>query len=106
MLARNTIWLGVCMALSGKYKRWNGWVVVLLGVGAFLGFGNSLLQLSRYGADLASGFGSGDWTMIVVWSVLLVMWALVLGLLSGIAVGRYWYGVSDGAAGGSMASSD
>jgi hypothetical protein len=94
------------MAMSGRKKRWNGWVVALLGAGSILGFSNSVLQLSRYGADLSSSFGSTDWTMIVVWSVLLVTWALVLGLLFGIAIGRHWYGVSDGASGGSVASSD
>lgn len=48
--------------------------------------------------------------MIVVWGVLLVLWALVLGVISGIVLGRRWYGsgdaLTDGAAQGSMASSD
>lgn len=109
-IAASAIWLGMFMAVSGRNKRWNGWVVGLLGAGSVLGFGNSVLQLGRYGADLSSGFGSADWIMIVIWSVMLVVWALVLGLLSGIAVGRYWYGVTDSVAGGvstgSMASSD
>ena len=107
---RGVFGLGIFMARAGRGKSWNGWVVALLGAGSVLGFCNSLLQLSRYGADLSSSFGSADWAMIVIWSVLLVVWVLALGFLLGITVGRHWYGVtesvSDSVAGGSMASSD
>ncbi len=98
------------MALQKKNRRWNRWVVSLLAVGACLGLLNSVLQLSRYGSDLASRFSSADWTMIVIWCVLLVLWALILGAISGVALGRRWYGrgdaLPDGATRGSMASSD
>lgn len=102
--------LGAFMGHLDRERRWNGWVVALLSAGAVLGFSNSVLQLSRYGTDVASRLGSADWTMIIIWGVLLVVWALVLGILSGIAIGRHWYGVSDGVVDGvsprSMASSD
>ncbi len=110
LLSLCVVWLGMFMTVHKKYRRWNGWVVALLAVGASLGLLNSVLQLSRYGSDLASRFSSADWTMIVVWCVLLVVWALVLGGISGVVLGRRWYGategLTDGAAQGSMASSD
>jgi len=98
------------MTLPKRDRHWNGWVVWLLAIGAGLGLINSVLQLSRYGADVASRFGSADWTMIVIWGALLVVWALVLGGISGVALGRRWYGFScgvvDGVSQRSMASSD
>ncbi len=98
------------MTMPKRDRHWNGWVVWLLAFGAGLGLINSVLQLSRYGTDVASRFGSADWTMIVIWGALLVVWALVLGGISGVALGRRWYGFSDGVVDGvsqrSMASSD
>ncbi len=85
-------------------------MLVLMAAGAVLGATNSVLQLGRYGPDIAARFGSSDWTMIIVWSALLIGWTLILGTISGIALGRRWYGnrdnVSDGISGRSMASSD
>lgn len=98
------------MTLPKRDRHWNGWVVLLLAIGAGLGLINSLLQLSRYGNDIASSFGASDWTMIVIWSALLVAWALILGGISGVALGRRWYGLASGVADGvsqrSVASSD
>lgn len=85
-------------------------MVWLLAMGAGLGLFNSVLQLSRYGTDVVPRLAASDWTMIVVWSALLVVWALILGGISGVALGRRWYGVStgvdDGVSQRSMASSD
>lgn len=67
----------------------------MLAIGAGLGLINSVLQLSRYGTDVASRFGSMDWTMIVIWGALLVVWASILGGIFGVALGRRWYGLPD-----------
>ncbi|WOF74358.1 hypothetical protein QMT40_002010 [Parvibaculaceae bacterium PLY_AMNH_Bact1] len=98
------------MTLPKRDRHWNGWVVWLLAIGAGLGLINSVLQLSRYGTDVASRFGASDWTLIIIWSGLLVVWALILGGISGVVLGRRWYGFTGGVADGvsqrSVASSD
>ena len=110
MLSLYVVWLDVFMTLPKRDRHWNGWVVWLLAIGAGLGLINSVLQLSRYGTDVASRLGSMDWTMIVIWCALLVVWALILGGISGVALGRRWYGyssdVADGVSPRSVASSD
>lgn len=96
--------------LPKRDRHWNVWVVLLLTAGASLGLLNSVLQLSRYGADISAHIGSADWVMIVIWSSLLVVWALILGGISGVALGRRWYqfpsDVVDGVSQRSVASSD
>tara|TARA_R100000900_G_scaffold98173_2_gene76005 strand:+ start:293 stop:679 length:387 start_codon:yes stop_codon:yes gene_type:complete len=110
MLSLCVVWLGVFMTLPKRDRHWNGWVVWLLAISAGLGLVNSVLQLSRYGTDIASRFGSTDLTMILIWGALLIVWAVILGGISGVALGRRWYGgvggLADSVSQRSVASSD
>lgn len=71
-----------------KIGNWNGWVSVLLGAAALMGGFNSIVQLAHICADAPRPIAGNDWSMIVLWLVLLVVWTLLLGLVFGVRIGR------------------
>jgi len=92
------------MRLFDTAKHWRGLVTVLLGLAAVLGDANSVIQLSRFCEVVSGRFSTADWAQILLWMVLLIVWAVVFGLVVGFFTARQWYGV--GVDQGSMAPSD
>lgn len=84
--------------------RWVGRIGALVAAAAIMGCLNSILQLWQYTTRVGDVLMGSDWILIGIWTGLLVMWAVGLGIVVGIYIARHWFDAGSAAA--SVASLD